>query len=330
MIANIMIPFLPWIHHQFDFLQNYCLNLWTQSHHINTSQALFCGKQIESQELKNLYIETGLIHVLVVSASHLNFFSRIIFLVYSSLESIEKAASRIFNIKNNLFYKNKNIIFVKKTALTVLLLLFALITGWQPPVVRALIEYFIKTSLKNRPQIFLIFWSWIICITIHPQWVMSKSLILSVLARILLILLPQTSSKIFDVVIASFVFYFGLSFLLNAWSDLSLFVYTFALILATPTVLLLFTVGIIELIFPLGISFTNELYQLHFVGLKKLSMMSTLKLPTKNLDYFKHEIFSTEYLILLFTIIYTGKILHNRYNISKDEAFFESKAAIKI
>ena len=60
--------------HLFAPFHSACLNL-TQLKDANQEslvQALVCGKNIDSIQLKNTLIQSGLIHVLVVSGSHLN------------------------------------------------------------------------------------------------------------------------------------------------------------------------------------------------------------------------------------------------------------------
>lgn len=140
-------------------LQNNCA-LLSPNHFINREwiSAVVCGiKPAANSEYRLLQL-SGLLHLVVVSGSHLIFIEQII---------------------SNLFGRFKFKMAAKITVLTS----FALLTGFQPPVVRALCSLLLshlQSSAKlfwNPPAVTL--FAGLITLTIAPHWWKSISLQLS-------------------------------------------------------------------------------------------------------------------------------------------------------
>jgi hypothetical protein len=134
-----------------------CLSVFESSSKKSVHQALICGKNLSNQQaaeraLKTTAIAVGIYHVLVVSGAHLTFLERVL--------SAIKTPSWL--VKWVLF-------------------LFALMAHWDPPVVRALFESILRSYTQN--SWLSVFLSYLFSIALHPQWIHSSSLLLSLAAR---------------------------------------------------------------------------------------------------------------------------------------------------
>ena len=141
------------------------LNQWctarvqnSASSYIEIYLALLCGSKLPfNEELSLLFSSAGLIHLMVVSGAHLIF-----------LEKIWERLPR---------WPYKNIFILLS------LIIYALMTGINPPVFRALMSFFLF-QFSNR---FKLFWSpcWrimlsaIMCLILNPHWIFSLSLQMS-------------------------------------------------------------------------------------------------------------------------------------------------------
>lgn len=146
-------------------LHSQCLNFTPESLNKEIYSALICGNKLSSsdfsQNLKNL----GIYHVIIVSGSHLIFLSILVEKIFSSTR----------------FRKWKFITLP-------LLSLYALTTGAEPPVVRALLGLIID-SYQKRNKLFwsqneVIFISVLISLALFDPWKRSYSLILSYVASV--------------------------------------------------------------------------------------------------------------------------------------------------
>lgn len=130
-------------------------------------EGMLCGKNIESPHYRNILAQSNLLHLLVVSGSHLIF-----------LELIFK---QVIPNRNSKFWQS-----------LILLSLFAfcLMTLMQPPVFRAFIGLLLKKenqSLGNPiADHFIVLISGLLCLLIFPNWIHSWSMILSWLAALAL------------------------------------------------------------------------------------------------------------------------------------------------
>lgn len=154
-----------------------CLKLTPKSFYAEIYSALICGKNLSTtsltQNLKNL----GIYHMIIVSGSHLVFLSVLIEKIFFS-PRLER---------------------LKLISLP-LLTLYALTTGTQPPVVRALISIVID-KFQKRNKLFwkqneIIFISLLICLAIFDPWKISYSLLLSYVASVILSLTIKENSLV--------------------------------------------------------------------------------------------------------------------------------------
>jgi ComEC/Rec2-related protein len=156
-------------------LHSSCLNFTPESFCPNIYAALVCGNDLGStlltQNLKNL----GIYHVIIVSGSHLVFLSTIL----------------------EIFINTSRFKFLRIAAFPILFL-YSLATGFQPPVVRALISIAINIYQKKKKLFWnqqeVIFISLLICLALVDPWKKSYSLLLSYVASISVSLFSKKNS----------------------------------------------------------------------------------------------------------------------------------------
>ncbi|MBC6414832.1 MAG: ComEC/Rec2 family competence protein [Bdellovibrionales bacterium] len=153
-------------------------------------QALICGKRLPYSELRELFVKGGLIHLMIVSGTHLIFLERLLL--------------KIPFLKTNFIY--------------FFLTLYALTSQLNPPILRALFSFFLSKFSKK----WNLFWSPIsitllsgfLCLLYRPNDQDSFSLQLSVLASLL-----HHSFK--SPLKCSFFIYLLILPLINHWQELS-------------------------------------------------------------------------------------------------------------
>lgn len=158
--------------------QNLCQVILNQAESSSLSEALFCGVKLPFGRDRVLFQKVGLYHILVVSGLHLNWVKR----GYEFMTP-KWAHSAI--------------------GLSITLAAYALFTGWQPPVVRALFEKLIPKQYFSEPVRILT--SFFLCISLHPHWSLSLSLSLSVTARVAIFLCNRWSPWGFTLGIVSLI-----------------------------------------------------------------------------------------------------------------------------
>lgn len=124
-------------------------------------RALLCGQQIQTPSLELQLKQLGLIHLIVVSGSHLEFLSR--FLKW---------------------------IKIPQTLILLFLGLFLLLTSFQAPAVRCFIFLVTKSRVKHHAHL----WSSLICLFLFPEWLSSLSFWMSLCASLIL----QISSQVIE------------------------------------------------------------------------------------------------------------------------------------
>ncbi|MES2803438.1 MAG: ComEC/Rec2 family competence protein [Bdellovibrionota bacterium] len=154
-------------------------------------QALVCGKNFSDPAQSNLLIASGLIHLFVVSASHLRILQKIIFYLL---------CNRYFSLTKFL-----------QTGVFSLLFLYCAVCKFNPPILRsfaalitlALLE---KKNLKWKAEN-LILVTGLICLILSPAWINSLSLQMSWIAALTLSVISYffTQANIF---FKSSIFYF--------------------------------------------------------------------------------------------------------------------------
>lgn len=158
---------LPYLLSSFSSsLQEVCPKLLPESsQHKEFLSAFLCGKNLQSEDLKEIFIFTALYHLIVVSASHLIFLTTLLEFLFLG---------------------------IPKSGILVFMTLFTLFTGFQPPVLRALFSFILDEVNQRqflhwtKAQIILL--SSICCLLVFPHWLNSYSLLLSTLASLALTL----------------------------------------------------------------------------------------------------------------------------------------------
>jgi hypothetical protein len=209
-------------------MHEFCLIKLSSSAHYDLNAALFCGRSPTSSELKRLYIESGLFHLLVVSGSHLTF--------------LEMGLRKLLGAR------------LAKIVVPPLLLAFAFMSNWQPPVVRAFFEWAIRARASSAERRVLESWLW--CLALQPQWILSSSLHLSVAARIALV--PEVKNE----VVRALMILLFLAPLLAGWTVSSPWLAVISLLLAPASLTLWFAIGVTELFYPPGWSVLTEMNRL--------------------------------------------------------------------
>lgn len=139
---------------------HFCLQMLpTSVENHGSLEALVCGENMQALELQQLLVQTSLIHVFIVSGSHFIF--------------LHKILARIPGVRFCTLF---------------LLSLYCLATLCQPPAVRSLV-FLLLISFAKRRQLFtspviLIFISAAFSVCIFPQWITSRSLLMSLLAAL--------------------------------------------------------------------------------------------------------------------------------------------------
>ena len=208
-------------------------------------KALVCGKRLPNNSVKELFIQGGLIHLTVISGAHLLF--------------LEK------------FWKKLPLPSVLKTpGLFIVLVLYALVSGMHPPVVRALFSFFLfrlSHSLKLFWQShFITLISAVLCLIYKPSWVHSFSLQLSLLACLLQDISKNSMKKHF------FVYLFILP-IVNRWQALHPLTVLINWIAAPLISSLLFPLSFLSPFFPGFYKFTDSLWILVLKALKGVELL---------------------------------------------------------
>lgn len=132
--------------------------------------ALVCGQNLDSFEKSNLYIQTGLIHLFVVSGSHLILMNVVLKKVFPTIEQKSKSALYFLAIR------------------WLLLVLYACACELNPPVTRSLFSLLLADSLllktKYWPRSYCLLLAGLGSLIFHPTWILSLSLQMSWLAAI--------------------------------------------------------------------------------------------------------------------------------------------------
>ena len=175
------------------FLHHECLaQLPNSSTSHETLAALVCGKNFESFADRQLYSTTGLIHLFVVSGSHL-------ILIQTMLTQI----GRIF------FHR------FLAVGLMVLLFLYAAMCLFNPPVTRSFIFLLISLVLHRNhqhwPKHYLLLLAGLTTLSLNYQWVNSLSLQMSWLAALALEIYAE-KFKSFSIFFRQIIFYTSFTF----------------------------------------------------------------------------------------------------------------------
>ncbi len=155
-------------------LQNKCADIFASEElHRNLSQSFVCGTPLGNSFDQILFQETGLIHFMVVSGCHLHLLSALILAPWPQR----------FRVHPGL-----------KICLLLILLLYCLMTGFRPPVVRVFVCFLIRELSENFK------WNWdaskvhlasgVLILGLAPDWIFNFSFYLSWLASTGFLLAP--------------------------------------------------------------------------------------------------------------------------------------------
>lgn len=211
-----------------DFMHQLCVRQTSGfKEHSEAAAALVCGHQIESIELQSLFASSGLIHLLVVSGSHL--------LV------ISKAFDRLQ---------------IKKSIKIILLFAFVLICEINAPITRSFIALLVADFVHSKK------WTWspsfkqwvtsLICLTINPLWITSLSFQMSWMASLCLEIADchHVDKKIHQFLLQTFLIYFAFFFIFGFLGFPSLWSPFFGLALTPVLELVLFPLAFIGCLVP--------------------------------------------------------------------------------
>lgn len=162
----IQLPLLKKTSETASIFQQKCVQiLKTESVNAATLSSLLCGKNITDTELKKNLIKTSLIHIFVVSGSHLILLDECLSIL------------RIPLYLRFLF-----------------LSFYSLVVGWQPPAVRALLALGVRVGFKkmrwNFPPDLLVMIAGLFTLALLPEWWNSLSLVMSWCAALALCWAP--------------------------------------------------------------------------------------------------------------------------------------------
>jgi len=222
---------IPYSIHLLDFfsaqslpLHNFCLQAFDGSAHYLSSSALFCGEKVTDPQEKALLVNAGLYHLVVIAGFHLNLIERIL---------------------------NQALPPKLKLLSPLLLFGFCLMSSWQAPVVRAFLSS-LSAKFGHPPRVRAVE-AWLFCIALHPQWIHSLSLHLSVAASLALVPRPPgNSSWTRGFLVSSLT-----GPLLIGWAPVNFAVSAVAVLLMPMTLLLLALTAFFEISNPDGWAFWN-------------------------------------------------------------------------
>lgn len=124
----------------------HCLKFTPISKQRSEIQSLVCGSSLKNLTERNAWKNLGLIHILVVSGGHLLILSELLTRGFSSLRKLGVIGARVATFER-LFS-------------AIMLISFALANRLEPPVLRALLEWLLRSKLEVRgwrkPEIALV------------------------------------------------------------------------------------------------------------------------------------------------------------------------------
>lgn len=272
---------LEWLSPVTEALHGWCLERIAQyTFQIDIQSALVCGKRLPSGELRKIFTDTGLIHLMVVSGAHLVF--------------LEKNLSRLPH------WPYKNIF-------TVLCLIFYSLTAeLHPPIFRALISFFLSAVSKKLQlhwsPCWRVMFSGIICVILNPEWISSISLQLSWTGALVF---SYSRRSRWMAQVFSYVFILPLISQWNFLHPLSIGVNWLLLPLIAVT---LFPLSILSFIFPFLYPLTQALWSI------LIQFLIHIQPFFENIPFYIQPIpfsFRWIYIGIIFVFFYTlEKILH--------------------
>jgi len=271
-------------------LHEKCLSLLPNSNFLSINQALLCGESLREQSLKQLFIQSGLYHLIVVSGSHLVFFTFILNYFFKYL--IPDKYKTIRSISIFAFY-----------------LVYTLACQLQPPLVRACLSsfiFFFSEKMKlNYSDLTILFLSTFASLLFAPNWITSLSLLLSATASLTLIL---TRSKNTVPFYKQVLIYFLIAPLLFGWGNLHPITIPLNVFLAPAVSAFLLPITILTIPFRFLVPVTDFIMS---IFLKILSFICSSSHPTNNSSQIP-ILYLWIYLLLLIFIGHIRQLIHKR------------------
>jgi hypothetical protein len=167
-----------------------CRSFLPPSKYVRLYEALVCGLSLPDGEERQLFIDSGLIHIMVVSGAHLIF-----------LENLIKPAPRPLQI--------------------LFLTVYSWLTGFGPPIVKALIRRLFEPWLSRHgwSSLQIEAFSVTVVLTFVPMWIVSRSFLMSWLCALAFQLPRLVKYRALDVSAKTYV----LLFVFCAASPLTIF-----------------------------------------------------------------------------------------------------------
>ena len=212
------------------FFHQTCLNQVPSSENAQMAlSALVCGENFSDRNQSRLYAATGLIHLFVVSGSHL-----ILIQIF-----IEFISSRLLNLKSKWFILS-------------VLFMYSAVCLFNPPVIRSFIFLSLMLYLRHNhsywPRSFILLISGLFCLFLNFDFINSLSFQMSWLAALTLEIHRQkfkNTNSIFRQII--FYFIFSSSFLALGFPQFSIVI---VCIVLTPVLeYILFPLAFVTVIF---------------------------------------------------------------------------------
>ncbi|MBS1969704.1 MAG: ComEC/Rec2 family competence protein [Bdellovibrionales bacterium] len=152
-------------------IHHFCLQMLpTRVENHGSLEALVCGKNMQELELQQLLVQSSLIHVFIVSGSHFLF--------------LHKLLARVPIVR-----------FCPLLVLSV----YCLATLCQPPALRSLLFLSLVSFTKQQKRfpspVILVFISCAFSVCIFPQWITSRSLLMSLLAALTIAVMSEFWGK---------------------------------------------------------------------------------------------------------------------------------------
>ena len=205
------------------------LHAWCMHHvqentlnHTDIYSALLCGKRLETSPTRMIFTQVGMIHFMVVSGAHLMF--------------LEKLWNKLppWPFKNIMIFLS--------------LLIYSLMAGLNPPVLRALVSFLIHRLSQKLQLSWTPYWrvmvSGLITLMLKPQWVTSTSLQLSWIGS-----LGFVSAR-YSQLVSSFICYILILPIISQWTVLHPLSVGMNFILFPLLSVTLFPLSVFSFIFP--------------------------------------------------------------------------------
>ncbi len=222
--------------------------------HTDIYSALLCGKRLEERSIRTIFTQVGLIHFMVVSGAHLIFLER------------------LWNKFPSWPFKNILIFFS--------LLIYSLMSGLNPPVLRALISFLIhrlsqKIKLSWNPY-WRVMVSGVITLILKPHWIASTSLQLSWIGS-----LGFVTAR-YSTLVSSFLCYFFILPIISQWTVLHPLSIGMNFIFFPLLSITLFPLSIFSFIFPVFFPITSFFWSLWIQFLNSLQPLfkATFYIPS--------------------------------------------------